>query len=72
VRDAMTATAGPTTASSTRSVGRPLWLAGLMGAGVGLLGGLVELGGAEVRLPLLIGLFGFVAPCASAAGLALG
>jgi uncharacterized membrane protein YfcA len=31
------------------------------GAGVGLLGGLVGLGGAEFRLPLLIGLFGFVA-----------
>jgi uncharacterized membrane protein YfcA len=33
----------------------------LAGAGVGLLGGLVGLGGAEFRLPLLIGLFGFVA-----------
>ena len=32
-----------------------------VGAGVGLLGGLVGLGGAEFRLPLLIGLFGFVA-----------
>lgn len=31
------------------------------GAGVGLLGGLVGLGGAEFRLPLLIGVFGFVA-----------
>ena len=29
------------------------------GAGVGLLGGLISLGGAEFRLPLLIGLFGF-------------
>lgn len=44
-----------------RPVGRPLWLAGLTGAGVGLLGGLVGLGGAEFRLPLLIRLFGFVA-----------
>lgn len=44
-----------------RQAGRPLWLAGLTGAGVGLLGGLVGLGGAEFRLPLLIGLFGFVA-----------
>jgi uncharacterized protein len=42
-------------------VGTPLWLAALTGAGVGLLGGLVGLGGAEFRLPLLIGLFGFVA-----------
>ncbi len=29
------------------------------GAAVGLLGGLIGLGGAEFRLPLLIGLFGF-------------
>ncbi len=40
---------------------RPLWLAVLAGAAVGLLGGLVGLGGAEFRLPLLIGLFGFIA-----------
>ena len=33
----------------------------LAGAGVGLLGGLIGLGGAEFRLPLLIGLFGFLA-----------
>lgn len=31
------------------------------GAGVGVLGGLVGLGGAEFRLPLLVGLFGFAA-----------
>jgi uncharacterized protein len=31
------------------------------GAGIGVLGGLIGLGGAEFRLPLLIGLFGFVA-----------
>lgn len=31
------------------------------GFGVGLLGGLIGLGGAEFRLPLLIGLFGFAA-----------
>lgn len=31
------------------------------GAAVGILGGLVGLGGAEFRLPLLIGVFGFVA-----------
>ncbi len=40
---------------------RPLWQATLAGAAVGLLGGLVGLGGAEFRLPLLIGPFGFVA-----------
>jgi uncharacterized protein len=31
------------------------------GAGIGVLGGLIGLGGAELRLPLLIALFGFVA-----------
>ena len=31
------------------------------GAGVGVLGGMIGLGGAEFRLPLLIGLFGFIA-----------
>ena len=31
------------------------------GAAVGVLGGMIGLGGAEFRLPLLIGLFGFVA-----------
>jgi uncharacterized membrane protein YfcA len=31
------------------------------GAGIGVLGGLIGLGGAEFRLPLLISLFGFVA-----------
>lgn len=33
----------------------------LSGAAVGLLGGLIGLGGAEFRLPLLIGVFGFAA-----------
>jgi uncharacterized membrane protein YfcA len=36
-------------------------LAALAGAAVGLLGGLVGLGGAEFRLPLLLGLFAFAA-----------
>jgi uncharacterized membrane protein YfcA len=36
-------------------------LALLAAAAVGLLGGMISLGGAEFRLPLLIGLFGFVA-----------
>ncbi|WP_246537824.1 sulfite exporter TauE/SafE family protein [Saccharopolyspora endophytica] len=31
------------------------------GAGIGVLGGMIGLGGAEFRLPLLIGLFGFLA-----------
>lgn len=35
--------------------------ASLAGAAVGILGGLIGLGGAEFRLPLLIGLFGFIA-----------
>lgn len=33
----------------------------LAGASIGVLGGLIGLGGAEFRLPLLIGVFGFVA-----------
>ncbi|MEO8518928.1 MAG: hypothetical protein ABI438_07075 [Dermatophilaceae bacterium] len=32
-----------------------------VGAAVGLLGGMIGLGGAEFRLPLLIGVFGFAA-----------
>ena len=40
---------------------RSLWPALTAGGGVGLLGGLIGLGGAEFRLPLLIGLFGFAA-----------
>ena len=44
-----------------RTVRRSPWLAALAGASVGLLGGLVGLGGAEFRLPLLLGLFAFVA-----------
>ncbi len=36
------------------------WLvASVAGAGVGVLGGMIGLGGAEFRLPLLIGVFGF-------------
>ena len=53
------------TAPSAMSVGTQsrllvLW-AFLAGALVGVLGGLIGLGGAEFRLPLLISLFGFVA-----------
>lgn len=50
----VTATAG---LAGTRS--RPA--AFLAGALIGVLGGLIGLGGAEFRLPLLIGLFGFLA-----------
>jgi len=41
--------------------GRSLLCGFFAGAGVGILGGLIGLGGAEFRLPLLIGLFGFAA-----------
>ncbi len=37
------------------------WAPVAAGASVGLLGGMIGLGGAELRLPLLIGLFGFAA-----------
>lgn len=39
----------------------PLALAALSGLGVGVVGGLIGLGGAEFRLPLLIAFFGFAA-----------
>lgn len=42
-------------------VRRSLPLAFTTGAAIGVLGGMIGLGGAEFRLPLLIGLFGFVA-----------
>jgi len=48
----------PARSSDARSV---LVLAALSGAVVGVLGGLIGLGGAEFRLPLLIALFGLVA-----------
>lgn len=48
--------------TSPTSGARPRLLqAFLAGAAVGVLGGLIGLGGAEFRLPLLIGLFGFAA-----------
>ena len=53
---------GPSTgAVAAPARARSLWAALATGAGVGLLGGLIGLGGAEFRLPLLIGLFGFAA-----------
>lgn len=40
---------------------RSSWGAFIGGAVIGIVGGLIGLGGAEFRLPLLIGVFGFVA-----------
>lgn len=51
----------PATTSESALRKPSLWAAVLVGAAVGTLGGLIGLGGAEFRLPLLIGLFGFVA-----------
>ncbi|WP_217280657.1 sulfite exporter TauE/SafE family protein [Kibdelosporangium persicum] len=48
-----------TTTAGRRATSWPVVFA--VGAAVGVLGGMVGLGGAEFRLPLLIGLFGFVA-----------
>ena len=46
---------------ASRRVGRSPIAAFASGAAVGVLGGMIGLGGAEFRLPLLIGLFGFAA-----------
>ncbi len=48
-------------AATTLTSHNRLFLAILAGMSIGTLGGLIGLGGAEFRLPLLIGLFGFVA-----------
>lgn len=58
------ATGAAVAAASTGAAGplsRSLPAAFSAGAAIGVLGGLIGLGGAEFRLPLLIGLFGFVA-----------
>ncbi|MDZ7884150.1 MAG: hypothetical protein U5N53_15145 [Mycobacterium sp.] len=47
--------------SSQVDLGNSLPAAFLFGAIIGVLGGMIGLGGAEFRLPLLIGLFGFIA-----------
>lgn len=47
--------------AENRVPARPAPLVFAAGAAVGLLGGMVGLGGAEFRLPLLISLFGFAA-----------
>ena len=49
------------TVRSSKGWRRSMPVAFIAGAGVGLLGGMIGLGGAEFRLPLLIGLFGFLA-----------
>jgi uncharacterized membrane protein YfcA len=53
--------AGEQATAALRTGAKRLWLAGAAGAAVGLLGGLVGLGGAEFRLPLLIAVFGLAA-----------
>jgi uncharacterized protein len=47
--------------TSSALLNRSPWAAFRAGALVGMLGGMIGLGGAEFRLPLLIGIFGFVA-----------
>jgi uncharacterized protein len=53
------ALAGPITKATARRSNWPLVF--FAGASIGVLGGLIGLGGAEFRLPLLIEVFGFVA-----------
>ena len=50
-----------TPAAALRAKRAGAWGPVLAGAAVSLLGGLIGLGGAEFRLPLLIGVFGFAA-----------
>jgi uncharacterized protein len=59
VDSAVPATAAAESSARTQ-VHHPLLVFGA-GAAVGLLGGMIGLGGAEFRLPLLIGVFGFAA-----------
>ena len=54
-----------------RSPRRSPVLAALWGAPIGLLGGLIGLGGAEFRLPVLVGVFGYAARGAVALNLAI-
>jgi len=54
-----------------RSPRRSPVLAALWGAPIGLLGGLIGLGGAEFRLPVLVGVFGYAARRAVALNLAI-
>lgn len=57
--------------SPRRSPRRSRGLAFLYGAPIGLLGGLIGLGGAEFRLPVLAGVFGYAARRAVALNLAI-
>jgi len=57
----VTAADAPTVLGSGGSQKRRWLVASVAGAGVGVLGGMIGLGGAEFRLPLLIGVFGFLA-----------
>lgn len=50
-----------TIAANPKQPGHRMPLAFVAGVAIGTLGGLIGLGGAEFRLPLLIGLFGFAA-----------
>src|SRR5215208_4083383 len=54
-----------------RRLRRSPTLAALYGAPIGLLGGLIGLGGAEFRLPVLAGVFGYKARRAVALNLAI-
>src|SRR5829696_1398870 len=54
-----------------RSPRRSPVLAALWGAPIGFLGGLIGLGGAEFRLPILVGAFGYAARSAVALNLAI-
>jgi uncharacterized membrane protein YfcA len=51
----------PAAIASERPAAQSLPVAFVVGASVGVLGGLIGLGGAEFRLPLLIAVFGFTA-----------
>ena len=51
----------PAAAPSAHPLRASSWHVVAAGGAVGLLGGMIGLGGAEFRLPLLIGLFGFLA-----------
>jgi len=57
--------------TSETSLRRSPPLAALWGAPIGLLGGLIGLGGAEFRLPVLVGVFGYAARRAVALNLAI-
>jgi uncharacterized protein len=57
--------------ATKQEVRRSPTLAALWGAPIGLRGGLIGLGGAEFRLPVLAGVFGYAARRAVALNLAI-